>query len=160
MMKDFKRLHYTDFKECDGNDSDGGYSDYSNPEQPAEKPPQKEVEVELTPGITQKLTFWCSNLVFSLTLTFFSLLKLRKKYRALAVPLVINSILGLVEWRNISYNILTMAVLKNLSSNYLLQCLEALLMKVSILSSVLNILLCLKITILILCLLSYHLKIL
>ncbi|XP_034243908.1 uncharacterized protein LOC117646741 isoform X2 [Thrips palmi] len=59
MMKDFKRLHYTDFKERDGNDSDGGYSDYSNPEQPVETPPQKEVEVELLPVKKKISRFSC-----------------------------------------------------------------------------------------------------
>lgn len=59
MMKDFKRLHYTDFKERDGNDSDGGYSDYSNPEQPVVKTPHQEVEVELTPVKKKISRFSC-----------------------------------------------------------------------------------------------------
>ncbi len=52
MMKDYKRLHHTDFRERDGDDSDGGYSDYSNSDQALEKPPLKEVEMNLSPGKT------------------------------------------------------------------------------------------------------------
>lgn len=50
MMKDYKHLHHTDYKEKDADDSDGGYSDYSNSEQPPAKPPPKEVEVDISPG--------------------------------------------------------------------------------------------------------------
>ncbi|KAK3915011.1 Zinc finger protein 839 [Frankliniella fusca] len=59
MMRDYKRLHHTDFRERDGDDSDGGYSDYSNPDQAPEKPPLKEVEMNLSPVKKKISRFSC-----------------------------------------------------------------------------------------------------
>lgn len=54
MMKDFKRLHHTDYREKDNDASDGGYSDYSNPEQ-TEKPK----EIEFSPAKKKFSRFTC-----------------------------------------------------------------------------------------------------
>lgn len=59
MMKDYKRLHHTDFRERDVDDSDGGYSDYSNPDQTLDKPPLKEVEMNLSPAKKRISRFTC-----------------------------------------------------------------------------------------------------